>query len=145
MLYLNVKKLGYKLGVHHSIISSRCHLYFSGTYCPEGSSAPIPCTAGQYCDIDELDSPTGNCTAGYYCDISEVVPNPAECSLGRYCPSGTPIEIQCDPGTFNSKLFSIIFVITMINSYHARGDFCHLLITFAKQFGPRSGPTECRS
>ena len=29
----------------------------------------------------------------------------------------------------------------MINSFLAGGDFCRLLITFCKQFGPRSGPT----
>ena len=28
-----------------------------------------------------------------------------------------------------------------INSFLASGDFCCLLITFAKEFGPRSGPT----
>ena len=33
----------------------------------------------------------------------------------------------------------------MFNSFLASDDFCHLLITLAKQFGPRSGPTECRS
>lgn len=30
-----------------------------GFYCPEGSSAPISCTAGMYCADAELDTPTG--------------------------------------------------------------------------------------
>lgn len=77
-------------------------LSLSGTYCPTGSSAPIPCPAGKYCGTDNLDLPTGNCTAGYYCNSSETVSNPVECSFGHYCPEGTPTEIPCSPGTFNS-------------------------------------------
>ena len=30
-----------------------------GSYCPEGSAAPIDCTAGWYCDDYELSTPKG--------------------------------------------------------------------------------------
>ena len=79
-------------------------LYPLGSYCPEGSPAPISCPLGQYCELDELDTPTGNCSAGYFCNGGAVDPDPAECSLGHFCPSGTTIEVACEPGTFNSKL-----------------------------------------
>ena len=83
---------------------------FSGSYCPEGSPAPVPCSLGQYCDTDELDAPTGNCTAGYFCAGGEVAPNPVECNLGHYCPAGTTIEVACAPGTFNSKYCPFVCV-----------------------------------
>ena len=36
----------------------RCH---PGTYCPSGSSAPVLCIAGQYCEDYELPLPNGAC------------------------------------------------------------------------------------
>ena len=45
----------------------------------------------------------------------------------------------------NSQGFSQIVVVSrscsVFNSLSASSDFCHLLITFANSFGPRSGPT----
>ena len=76
---------------------------FAGTFCPEGSSQPIPCTPGQYCASYALPAPTGDCDAGYYCNGSDTVSNPQQCSLGYYCPQGTPTEQPCVPGTFNGQ------------------------------------------
>ena len=36
-------------------------------------------------------------------------------------------------------------VHSLFNSFLASGGFCCLLTTLCKQFGPRSGPTECQS
>ena len=49
---------------------------YAGSYCPEGSSYPIPCDPGKFCQTDELDVPSGDCMAGHYCSGSTVVPDP---------------------------------------------------------------------
>lgn len=36
----------------------------AGSYCPEGSSAPIDCDGGMYCNSDYMIAPAGNCTVG---------------------------------------------------------------------------------
>lgn len=45
-------------------------------YCPQGSSAPMGCEPGQYCDVDMMDSPRGNCAAGYYCSSNSSTNQP---------------------------------------------------------------------
>ena len=37
-----------------------------GTFCPEASYAPTPCTPGTYCQTPGLDTPTGNCSEGQW-------------------------------------------------------------------------------
>ena len=37
-----------------------------GTYCPSGSSAPVLCIAGQYCEDYELPLPNGACASQRY-------------------------------------------------------------------------------
>ena len=79
----------------------------AGTYCPAGSSAPIECDGGSYCDADGLDAPTGLCDAGYYCNSSAIMSNPTSdptgdtCPKGHYCPAGSAAPVPCPPGTFN--------------------------------------------
>ena len=79
------------------------NLCYKGTYCPQGSSYPITCEAGKYCETDKLNQPTGNCTAGYYCAPGSIKSDPRLCQAGHYCPEGTKIEVQCPPGTFNEN------------------------------------------
>ena len=48
-----------------------------GSYCPQGSSAPMGCTPGQYCDTDMMSTPAGPCLAGYYCDGNSTTDRPS--------------------------------------------------------------------
>ncbi|XP_070551431.1 multiple epidermal growth factor-like domains protein 6 [Ptychodera flava] len=81
----------------------------AGTFCPAGSSAPIPCTPGYYCLTDELATESGLCMAGYYCNGSTILPNPVNettgdiCPQGHYCPQGSAYPIACEPGTFSDR------------------------------------------
>lgn len=78
-----------------------------GSYCPEGSSSPLPCTGGYYCDSDGQANVTGECLAGYYCNGSATIPNPVNetfgdiCPKGHYCPVASPYPIACAEGTFS--------------------------------------------
>ncbi|GCC23266.1 hypothetical protein chiPu_0001660 [Chiloscyllium punctatum] len=92
-----------------------------GFFCPEGSSLPLICTAGFYCDQYELAEPTGfyqalqgqfecnPCPAGSYCYTSELdkwgVKAPQRCPPGHFCPPRTEFGTQykCPPGTFSNK------------------------------------------
>jgi hypothetical protein len=119
-----------------------CPMYH---YCPEGTSAPVPCDnsfnttsegasdvtycvkcpRGYYCKLGDyfknnIFNPStinnvisnsnyyGKCQAGYVCLEGSTVSNPTDniagyiCPQGAYCPAGTPQEIQCSPGTYNS-------------------------------------------
>ena len=73
----------------------------NGTYCPKGSSEPVPCDQGKHCDIAGLESPLGNCTKGYYCDFKSTSSKPIKCKSGHYCPEGTTLEKECPFKTFN--------------------------------------------
>lgn len=81
---------------------------YAGSYCPEGSSGPVDCTPGSYCDTDELDSPTGLCRAGYYCSGNSSLMNPSNevfgdiCPYGHYCQEGSSLPIPCDEGRFSN-------------------------------------------
>ncbi|XP_051895659.1 neurogenic locus notch homolog protein 4-like [Pristis pectinata] len=70
-----------------------------GFYCPEGSSRPVPCGLGLYCEQSGLSAPTGPCKAGFLCDGSATVPNSKPCPVGHYCPEGTSYSKPCPPGT----------------------------------------------
>lgn len=48
-------------------IGGKCQ---AGTFCPEGSSAPISCLGGHYCDVAGLDNVTGECLPGKYISYS---------------------------------------------------------------------------
>ena len=71
-----------------------------GNYCPRGSSKLLPCPPGRFCGSDGLSGPSGNCTAGYFCNGGDTVSNPVNCSAGYYCPEGSPVEVDCPPGTY---------------------------------------------
>ncbi|XP_043532727.1 zonadhesin isoform X4 [Chiloscyllium plagiosum] len=75
-----------------------------GFFCPEGSSLPLICTAGFYCDQYELAEPTGPCDAGYYCPIgsTERAPDTSRCVAGHYCPEGSPSPKPCPEGTYSN-------------------------------------------
>ncbi|XP_078539496.1 uncharacterized protein LOC144824222 [Lissotriton helveticus] len=102
----------------------------AGFFCPPGSRSPVPCPigsyspasglttqeqclpcpAGRYCNkagIKDL-SQTGFCSAGFVCLERSTTPCPSDeihgyrCPFGFYCPSGTSLELPCEPGTFSS-------------------------------------------
>ena len=56
-----------------------------GNYCPEGSDAMQPCTAGMYCDADGLDAPTGFCDPGWYCPTGSDSVRQIICPRGYFC------------------------------------------------------------
>nr|XP_032658237.1 neurogenic locus notch homolog protein 3-like [Chelonoidis abingdonii] len=78
----------------------------AGTYCPGGSSLPIPCTPGSYCASAELAAPSGPCDAGFYCIGGSTLPNPTDgavgniCPPGYVCPKGSSSPSPCPPGSF---------------------------------------------
>ncbi|CAK8677709.1 unnamed protein product [Clavelina lepadiformis] len=79
-----------------------------GSFCPEGSNEPIPCTAGYSCETSGLSSETGVCDAGFYCLGGASTRTPTdgttgdECPMGHYCEAGSPDKTPCSPGTFTN-------------------------------------------
>ena len=85
-----------------------------GSFCPVGTSSPVPCTRGTFCPTFGLESPMGLCSAGYYCNGSAVDPSPSEysemggpCPVGHYCPAGSAVPQACPPGTFFGSTFGV--------------------------------------
>ena len=103
-----------------------------GNYCPEGSSAPVPCPAGQlglniqfdsilnctdcpageYCENNGQSETAGDCAAGYYCENGSINQFGATiyngetntpCITGHYCPIKTAEPKNCPLGTFSSS------------------------------------------
>ena len=77
----------------------------AGEYCPLGSSEPLACDPGQYCDVDRMSAPRGPCDAGYYCVLNSTTPTPSGvggniCSSGHYCLEGSDREEPCPPGYY---------------------------------------------
>lgn len=81
-----------------------------GTFCPGGSDAEDPCSAGSYCleTWIERACPLGNycpegtvfnatCPAGFFCSDPS---NKTACELGSYCPEGSVQESECEAGSF---------------------------------------------
>ena len=58
-----------------------------GHYCPQGSSAPIPCVAGSYSDATHL-SECKTCPAGFYCLAN------ATTYTDTPCPKGEDMELE---------------------------------------------------
>jgi hypothetical protein len=73
-----------------------------GHYCPNGTTAAIPCASGTYSGQTRAWKCTV-CPAGYYCPFNAVAP--VICPKGRYCPKGTRSESvpQCPIGTYNNR------------------------------------------
>ncbi|XP_075695378.1 uncharacterized protein LOC142661742 isoform X2 [Rhinoderma darwinii] len=101
----------------------------AGHFCPNGTRSPVPCPpgsfsmaaglstmeecqpcpAGHYCPQAGLSDPSLAlpCSPGYVCKEGSFVSCPSDdlhgyrCPSGFYCPSGTSIEIPCEPGSFS--------------------------------------------
>ncbi|CAG5113265.1 Oidioi.mRNA.OKI2018_I69.chr2.g7385.t1.cds [Oikopleura dioica] len=82
----------------------------AGFMCPEGSSRPIPCSAGTYQENEGQES-CEPCPAGEFCfegaAVLETNTNYTQvkrgkCPVGYYCPSGTksPYDYPCRKGTY---------------------------------------------
>lgn len=74
-----------------------------GTYCPEGSSAPLGCPPGTYNPSMAM----GNCTecpAGSICLNNATTP--AECPMYHYCPAGSSEGTMCPAGTYGNRVRS---------------------------------------
>ncbi|KAJ7990480.1 hypothetical protein DPEC_G00300750 [Dallia pectoralis] len=86
-----------------------------GFFCPLGSSEPLPCPPGAFCNVSGLALPTGPCTPGYFCTERAVHPKPTDGRTGNICPPGTYCEEgssepeACPAGTFSPvpSLFSV--------------------------------------
>jgi hypothetical protein len=81
------------------VIGAQCQ---AGTYCPAGSSAPLPCALGGYCASPGLATPT-DCTAGFFCGITGIATLPTaqmQCQVGTYCPTGSSAPTPCNAGFF---------------------------------------------
>jgi DNA-binding beta-propeller fold protein YncE len=60
-----------------------------GSFCPAGSSAPVACTAGTFCNGSGLSATSGNCAAGIYCPTGSTnQTGSGQCPAGLYCPLG---------------------------------------------------------
>ena len=92
--------------VYLFFISSTGGMCKKGTFCPQGSTAPISCTPGYYCLEDKLPNVSGECGAGYYCNGSAIEQHPINetygdwCPVGNYCPQKSPVPTPCNPGYF---------------------------------------------
>ncbi|XP_055369802.1 uncharacterized protein si:ch211-286b4.4 [Betta splendens] len=84
----------------------RCQV---GFYCPLGSTEPLPCPPGHFCNISGLALPMGPCSAGYYCagGATEAKPTDGEtgsiCPPGTYCAEGSEEPELCPAGTFSPE------------------------------------------
>ncbi|XP_034024623.1 multiple epidermal growth factor-like domains protein 6 [Thalassophryne amazonica] len=79
----------------------------AGFYCPSGSSEPLPCPPGYFCNISGLALPMGPCSSGYYCSGGATEASPTDGKTGSICPPGTfcvegSLEPElCPAGTFS--------------------------------------------
>ncbi|XP_063762752.1 SCO-spondin isoform X2 [Eleginops maclovinus] len=79
----------------------------AGFYCPLGSSEPVPCPPGTFCNVSGLALPMGPCFPGYYCvgGATEAKPTDGEtgsiCPPGAYCVEGSGEPELCQAGTFS--------------------------------------------
>ena len=75
-----------------------------------GSSSPLDCPAGKYCQIAGLDNYTAECQAGYYCTLGAWKRNPTDrtmgdrCPAGHYCPTGSESPTSCGTGTYSPSV-----------------------------------------
>nr|XP_047130962.1 uncharacterized protein LOC100202447 isoform X1 [Hydra vulgaris] len=75
----------------------------AGYFCPIGTSIPIICTRGMYCESEGLAYPTNNCSAGFYCIEGSVSSHQFECPVGHYCETGTKWPIPCEAGSYSNN------------------------------------------
>ncbi|KAL0973027.1 hypothetical protein UPYG_G00197910 [Umbra pygmaea] len=78
-----------------------------GFFCPRGSTEPLPCPSGAFCNISGLALPTGPCSPGYFCRKGAIQPKPTDgvtgniCPPGTYCGEGSGEPELCPDGTFS--------------------------------------------
>ncbi|XP_014845642.1 PREDICTED: uncharacterized protein LOC106919650 isoform X3 [Poecilia mexicana] len=83
----------------------RCQV---GFYCPLGSSEPVPCPPGTFCNKSGLALPVGPCSPGYYCVQGATESRPTDgitgniCPPGTFCAEGSGQPELCPPGRFSS-------------------------------------------
>ena len=105
---------------------TECDECEAGSYCPEGASAPLPCSAGYYSTKTNLGAwgaPTFgcyNCTAGHMCTTGSTAQTP--------CAAGTvqPLAVQgsCEPcaaGTYRSTKGNTTCAACVPGSYCPEG------------------------
>ncbi|KAI4815467.1 hypothetical protein KUCAC02_005611 [Chaenocephalus aceratus] len=79
----------------------------AGFYCPLGSSEPVPCPPGTFCNISGLALPMGPCFPGYFCVGGATDAKPTDggtgsvCPPGAYCVEGSGEPELCPAGTFS--------------------------------------------
>ncbi|KAI9538601.1 hypothetical protein NQZ68_012253 [Dissostichus eleginoides] len=79
----------------------------AGFYCPLGSSEPVPCPPGTFCNISGLALPMGPCFPGYFCVGGATEAKPTDggtgsiCPPGAYCVEGSGEPELCPAGTFS--------------------------------------------
>ena len=63
----------------------------AGSYCPEGSPVPTPCSDGDYCSVSGSSAPV-DCAAGFYCPgtLQQIA-----CPAGSYCPARSAQPTPC--------------------------------------------------
>ena len=75
-----------------------------GEYCPVGSPAPIPCTAGKFCNSSGLAIPVADCDPGWYCPTGSSSPRQVQCPQGYFCPVGSDLPEPCRNGTYGAAI-----------------------------------------
>lgn len=90
-------------------------------FCPAGSSSPIPCPSGMYCNHYMLSKPSGYCSSGYYCPGGNRSPTPPHqsCPMGHYCPEASSFPSPCLIGFYlnTTKNFHIEKCLPCIPGY----------------------------
>ena len=93
----------------------------SGSYCPGGTSTPIPCNAGYYCP-DGSASPI-LCNAGYT-SLAKAVACKVQCSpatpAGSYFTSSCATS-ACSAGTYSAVSSATVCTSCVANSYSSAG------------------------
>lgn len=98
----------------------------NGSYCPEGTPAPVlcpkgtyqpgrrkarledcvSCNPGKFCSETGLFRVSGDCDAGYFCEGNASKSNPEDgvtgniCPVGSFCVKGSIKPQQCYNGTY---------------------------------------------
>lgn len=108
IIFGNPVKLAYLIYTFYVFKGGKCWI---GTYCPNGTSYPIPCDGGMFCSQMGLSAPEGLCDAGYYCPGGNSQPDPllTLCPAGYYCEQGAATPTPCPSGTFSRVTGIMIF------------------------------------
>ena len=86
-----------------------------GYYCPEGTTSPVNCPAGEVTGIMGAANITqcDVCPAGYYCpDILPVL-----CPPGDYCPAASDAPTPCPERTYNPIAGKFLWTLNLQNLF----------------------------